>query len=117
VTEQLGQKLLEGPVSLAGSVDLITLETAFLEAVVFAEHKCHDNWRLLAQLGEILPDDEARQLIRGAVAIVEPQEDKRIRWATDTLITLAAQNAAHPIGSGATGMVERVAHAVKDVLS
>src|SRR4051812_13641759 len=72
MTEQLGQKLLEGPVSFAGSVDLLTLETAFLEAVVFAEHKCHDNWILMSQLGEILPDEGARQLVREAVAAVEP---------------------------------------------
>jgi hypothetical protein len=32
--EQQGAKLLEGPVSLAGSVGLVSLETAFLEAVV-----------------------------------------------------------------------------------
>jgi rubrerythrin len=116
MTEQLGQKLLEGPVSLAGSVDLLTLETAFLEAVVFAEHKCHDNWNLLAQLGEILPDERARQVVRDAVATVEPQEDQHVRWATDTFLQLAVQNAAHPAASGAMGMVERAAHKVKDAL-
>jgi hypothetical protein len=103
MTEQLGQKLLEGPVSLAGSVDLLTLETAFLEAVVFAEHKCHD--------------ERARQVVRDAVATVEPQEDQHVRWATDTFLQLAVQNAAHPAASGAMGMVERAAHKVKEALS
>ena len=117
MTEQLGQKLLEGPVSLAGSVDLLTLETAFLEAVVFAEHKCHDNWTLLGQLGEILPDERSRQVVRDAVTAVEPQEDEHIRWATDTYAQLATQNAAHPAASGATGLIERAAHKVKDALS
>jgi rubrerythrin len=117
MTEQLGAKLLEGPVLLAGSVDLVTLETAFLEAVVFAEHKCHDNWILLSQLGEILPDERARQLVRDAVATVEPQEDAHIRWATDTFLQLAVQHAAHPVASGAMGVVERAAHKIKDALS
>ena len=117
MTEQLGQKLLEAPVSLAGSVDLLSLETAFLEAVVFAEHKCHDNWILLSQLGELLPDERARQLVRDAVARVEPQEDEHIRWATDTFLQLASQNAAHPAASGAMGLIERTAHKVKDALS
>jgi hypothetical protein len=117
MTEQLGQKLLEGPVSLAGSVDLLTLETAFLEAVVFAEHKCHDNWQLLSQLGEILPDERARTLVREAVATVQPQEAEHIRWAADTFLLLATQNASHPVASGAMGMVERAARKVKDALS
>src|SRR4051794_37952243 len=52
MVEQQGAKLLEAPVLLAGSVDLLTLETSFLEAVAIAEHKCHDNWVLLARLGE-----------------------------------------------------------------
>jgi hypothetical protein len=117
MTEQLGQKLLEGLVSLAGSVDLLTLETAFLEAVVFAEHKCHDNWTLLGQLGAILPDERSRQIVRDAVAAVEPQEDEHIRWATDTRAQLTTQNAAHPAASGATGLIERAAHKVKDALS
>jgi len=117
MTEQLGQKLLECPVSLAGSVDLLTLETAFLEAVVFAEHKCHDNWTLLGQLGEILPDERSRQVVLDAVTAVEPQEDEHIRWATDTYAQLATQNASHPAASGATGLIERAAHKVKDALS
>ena len=117
MTEQLGQKLLEGPVSLAGSVDPLTLDTAFLEAVVFAEHKCHDNWILLSQLGEILPDEQARRLVREAVATVEPQEDEHIRWATDTHFELATHMATHPVAAGAMGVIERAAHKVKDALS
>ena len=117
MTEQLGAKLLEGPVSLAGSVDLVTLETAFLEAVVIAEHKCHDNWTLLAQLGEILPDETARRAVRDAVAAVEPQEDDHVRWATKTYVELALTNAQHPTASGMIGAVERAAHKVKDALS
>jgi hypothetical protein len=117
MTEQLGQKPLEGPVSLAGSVDLITLETAFLEAVVIAEHKCHDNWALLAQLGEALPDETARAAVRTAVAAVVPQEENHVRWATDTYAEMALVNAQHPAASGVMGAVERVAHKVKDAMT
>jgi rubrerythrin len=113
MTEQLGAKLVEGPVLLAGSVDLLTLETAFLEAVVIAEHKCHDNWVLLGQLAEILPDERSRQLVRDAVARVEAEEDEHIGWATDTFFSLAANNAKHPSATGAMGLLERAVHAVK----
>jgi hypothetical protein len=117
MTEQLGQKLLEGPVSLAGSVDLLTLETTFLEIVAVAEHKCHDNWQLLLQLGEILPDEGARRLVRDAVATSGPQEDEHIRWAVDTYVQLATKNAASPAASDAMGLIERAAHKVKHALS
>jgi len=92
MVEQQGAKLLEAPVLLAGSVDLLSLETAFLEAVVIAEHKCHDNWVLLAGLAGSLPDDAA-PIVRAAVSRVEPQEDEHIRWATDTWLQLATTNA------------------------
>jgi len=117
MVEQQGAKLLEAVVMLAGSVDLVTLETSFLEAVVVAEHKCHDNWALLAQLGETLPDPAARDTVRAAVAHVEPQEDEHIRWASDTWTQLATTNAVHPAASGAMGLLERAAHKVKDALT
>jgi hypothetical protein len=117
MTEQLGAKLLEGPVSLAGSVDVVTLETAFLEAVVIAEHKCHDNWTLLAQLGGSLPDESARRAVRDAVAAVEPQEDDHMRWAIETYVELALTNAQHPAASGMMSAVERAAHRLKDALT
>jgi rubrerythrin len=117
INEQVGAKLLEGPVLLAGSVDLLTLETTFLEAVAIAEHKCHDNWTLLAQLGENLPDPVARDLVRAAVAKVEPQEDEHLRWAKDTWFQLASTNAQHPAATGAMGVIERAAHKVKDALT
>jgi rubrerythrin len=117
MTEQLGAKLLEGPVSLAGSVDVLTLETAFLEAVVVAEHKCHDNWTLLAQLGESFTDETARRFVRDAVAAVEPQEVDHVQWATDTYVELTLTNAQHPVASGVIGAVERAAHKVKDALT
>jgi rubrerythrin len=117
MTEQLGAKLLEGPVSLAGSVDVLTLETAFLEAVVIAEHKCHDNWTLLGQLGESFTDETARRAVRDAVAQVEPQEDDHVRWASDTYVELTLTNNQHPAASGMMGAVERAAHKVKDALT
>jgi rubrerythrin len=117
ITEQLGAKLLEGPVLLAGSVDLLTLETTFLEAVAIAEHKCRDNWLLLSRLGESLPDGAARAAVRDAVARVQPQEDEHIRWATDTWFELATTNAAHPTASAGMGLIERAAHKVKDALT
>jgi hypothetical protein len=117
MTEQLGAKLLEGPVSLAGSVDALTLETAFLEAVVIAEHKCHDNWTLLGQLGEAFTDETARRAVRDAVAQVEPQEDDHVRWATDTYVELTLTNAQHPVASGVIEAVERAAHKVKVALT
>jgi len=117
ITEQLGAKLLEGPVLLAGSVDLVTLETTFLEAVVIAEHKCRDNWQLLTRLGQILPDQTARDTVAAAVARVQPEEDEHIQWATDTWFQLATTNATSPTTNAATGLLERTAHKIKDALS
>jgi hypothetical protein len=117
MAEQLGAKLLEGPVSLAGSVDVVTLESAFLEVVVVAEHKCHDNWMLLGELGATFPDETARGAVRNAIAKVEPQDDDHVRWATDTVTEMALVNAQQPDGSGVMGAVERAAHKVKDALS
>jgi hypothetical protein len=117
MTEQIGAKLLEAPVSLAGSVDPVTLESAFLETVVIAEHKCHDNWTLLGQLGGSLPDESARRAIRDAVAQVQPQEDDHVRWATETYVEMALVNAQHPAASGMMGAVGRAAHKVKDALT
>jgi len=116
MTEQMGNKLLEAPISLAGSVDLLTLETSLLEAVMIAEHKCHDNWKLLSKMGEELTEEPFTSQIRDAVATVEPQEDEHIRWASDTWFELAMTNAAHPAASGALGFLERAAHTVKEAL-
>jgi len=116
MTEQMGAKLLEAPVSLAGSVDLLTLESALLEVVVIAEHKCHDNWKLLARMGDELTDEPAKGLIRDAVAKVETQEDDHVRWATDTWFQIAMTNAEHPVASGLLGLVERAAHSVNEAL-
>jgi len=116
MTEQFGGKRLEAPVLIAGSVDLVTLESAFLEAVMLAEHRCHDNWQLLARMAESLPD-EPRRLVEAAVAKVEPQEDEHIRWAADTWMQLALTNAEHPVAAGAMGLVEQAAHKVKEALT
>jgi rubrerythrin len=116
MTEQMGAKLLEGVISLSGSVDLLTLETSLLEAVVIAEHKCHDNWKLLARMGDELTEEPGRSAIRDAVARVESQEDEHVQWATDTWFQMAMTNAEHPAATGILGMVERAAHTVKDAL-
>jgi len=117
ITEQLGAKLLEGPVLLAGSVDLVTLETTFLEAVLIAEHKCRDNWQLLAQLGGQLPEGAGRRAIEVAVEQVQRHEDEHVRWAHDTWFQLASTNATSPAVSGAMGLLERAANKVKEALN
>jgi len=116
MVEQMGAKLLEGPILLAGSVDLLSFETALLEAVVIAEHKCHDNWRLLARLAESLPK-ESSAIVSRAVAKVQTQEDEHVRWAADTWFELATTNAQHPVAEGLMGLVERAAAKVKDALT
>jgi hypothetical protein len=117
MTEQFGTKLLEAPVLLAGSVDAVSLETAFLEAVILAEHKCHDNWQLLAAMAGDLPDGPVKDSVLAAVAKVEPQEDEHIGWASTTWQELAITQAQHPVASKAVQAVEGVIHKVKDALS
>jgi hypothetical protein len=117
MTEQLGSKLLEGPVLLAGSVDEMTLDTAFLEAVVLAEFKCHANWQLLARMAEDMPAGEPRQAVLDAVGRVEPQEDEHLEWVTSTWQKLALTQAKHSLVSKAGQVVEGVVGKVKDALS
>jgi hypothetical protein len=117
MTEQFGTKLLEAPVMLAGSVDAVTLETNFLEAVIVAEHKCHDNWQLLAAMAGELPDGPMRRAMVDAVTLVEPQEDEHITWATTTWQQLAITQATHPAASKTVQAVEGIIAKVKDALS
>lgn len=117
MTEQFGSKLLEGPVLLAGSVDAVALETAFLEAVMLAEHKCHANWQLLSVMGNDLPAGAPKDAILQAVSKVEPQEDEHVEWASSTWQKLAMTQAKHPVAAKAVGAVEGVINKVKDALS
>ena len=117
MTEQFGTKLLEAPVTLAGSVDAVSLETAFLEAVIVAEHKCHDNWELLSAMAGELPDGPIKQAVVYAVARVEPQEHEHITWAATTWQQLAITQAKHATASKAVGAVEGIIDKVKDALS
>jgi hypothetical protein len=117
MTEQFGSKLLEAPMLLAGSVDAVSLETNFLEAVILAEHKCHDNWHLLSAFAGDLPEGAIRDAIIDAVARVEPQEDEHISWATNTWQQLAVTQAKQPAASKAMSSVEGVINKVKDALS
>jgi rubrerythrin len=117
MTEQLGSKLLEGPVLLAGSVDVVSFETALLEAVVIAEHKCRDNWQLLGRLAEVLPEGAARRAVVDAVATVRSQEDEHVAWASNMWFELALTNARHPVASKTMGAVEGVLSKVKEALT
>jgi rubrerythrin len=75
-------KLLESAL-ISGSVSQEELELADLESVLIAEMKCHDNWELLGDLAEWMPEGQVRDVIADAVDQVEDDEDKHLAWARD----------------------------------
>jgi len=112
VVEATDSKLLEASFMLAGGVDLMTAETAMLDAVFIAESVDHANWQMLAQLTTSLPDGEIRTAFQQAVDEVEAQEDEHLGWARDTksrIVQLQAQSSlATTIGLKAEEMLARV---------
>src|SRR4051794_10575942 len=83
-------KMIEATFSLAGSVDLMTAETAMLDAVLLAETMDQLNWRQLRDLCEQLPAGPIRDQMQSAVDEVGAQEDEHLAWATRTKQRLVA---------------------------
>jgi rubrerythrin len=100
MTEFTNTKMMEA-ILFAGSVDIMTVELAMLEAVFLAEQKCHANWELLKTLAKQMADSPERQAIEQAVAEVEDEEDEHVRWAQQSLKqTLLTQIAAGQAAGG-----------------
>ena len=112
VVEGTDSKLLEASFMLSGGVDLMTAETAMLDAVFIAESVDHANWQVLARLTPSFPDGDIRIAFQRAVDEVEAQEDEHLGWARDTksrIVQLQAQSSlATTLGLKAEEMMARV---------
>lgn len=111
-------KLLESTFLLSGTLDVMTLETAMLDAVIIAETVDHGHWETMSQLRDSLPDGALRDLFSTAVDEVEPQEDEHLEWAKSTkakLTMLQAQSStAAKAGMKAEEMVATVKNWLRD---
>ncbi len=88
-------KLVESTFLGSGSIDLMTAETAMLDAVFLAESTCHSNWKVLSKLCGSLSDGPVRDQFQRAVDEVEDQEDEHLEWAQSTrerMVTLQAES-------------------------
>jgi len=110
--EGMDSKMVESTYIGSGALDLMTAETAMLDAVFLAETMCHTNWQLLATLCEALPVGATRDAMRAAVDEVEDQEDEHLEWARNTkarLIQMQAQSSlATTVGMKAEEMVATI---------
>jgi rubrerythrin len=105
-------KLVESTFLLSGSLDVMTQETAMLDAVLIAETVDHGHWELMAKLRDELPDGELRTAFSAAVDEVRPDEEEHLEWVKSTKSKLtmlqAKSSAAATIGMKAEEMVATV---------
>ena len=110
--EAMDAKMLEATFLGTGALDVMTAETAMLDAVFLAETICHSNWRTLKSLAGQLPEGDFRDQCDNAIAEVEEQEDEHLEWAQTTkerLVTLQAKSAILAnVGEKAEELVARV---------
>lgn len=89
--------LAESTYKLTGSVDMMCVEMAMLDAVFLAESMDHANWSMLSHLTARMPEGEIRDRFARAVGTVEDQEDEHVGWARETkerLVVLQAESRA-----------------------
>ena len=77
-------KLLESTFLTSGGLDLMTQETAMLDAVIIAETVDHGHWELMEKMRDGLPEGELREAFSVAVDEVGPEEDEHLLWAKTT---------------------------------
>lgn len=90
-------KLLESTFLTSGGLDLMTQETAMLDAVILAETVDQGHWQLMEKLRDDLSEGELRDAFSVAVDEVGPQEDEHLLWATTTkerMVTMQAKSSA-----------------------
>jgi hypothetical protein len=82
--EATDSNILQSTFLMRGSIDPATAEMAMLDAVALAESMDHANWKLMARIGEQLPQGPMREQCEAVVAEVEPQEDEHLSWSLET---------------------------------
>lgn len=59
-----------------------------IENIVLGETKDHANWEMLGKIARQSDDDKLRDVLKPAVAEVEPQEDEHLSWAKEQMARL-----------------------------
>lgn len=105
-------KLLESTFLLSGGLDIMTQESAMLDAVIIAETVDHNHWELMEKLRDGLPEGELRDAFSAAVDEVVPDEDEHLMWAKTTkermTMLQAKSSAATSMGMKAEEMMATV---------
>ena len=105
-------KLLESTFLTSGGLDLMTQETAMLDAVLVAETIDHGHWELMEKLRDALPDGELRDAFSTAVDEVLADEDEHLLWAKGTkermVMLQATSSTAASMGMKAEEMVATI---------
>jgi rubrerythrin len=115
--EGTDSRLLESTYMLGGSLDVMTLEMAMLDAVLLAESADQANWATLARLADTLPDGDARNRLVEAVQQVAPEEDKHLDWARETKAKLVLLQADSRLLTQVGAKAEELVEAVRGWLS
>lgn len=80
-----------GPATGISSADA---EMNAIENIVLAETKDHADWELLGKIARQSNDDDIRDVLKPAVAEVEPEEDEHLNWTKAQLARLTFQSVA-----------------------
>lgn len=110
--EAMDAKLVESTYLGTGTIDVMTAESALLDAVFLAETICHSNWRTFKSLAGELPAGDFKVTCEEAIAEVEEQEDEHLEWAQKTkerIVSLQARSdLVANVGEKAEELVARV---------
>ena len=79
VVRHIGESLVQAmQIALAGGGEPEAAELVACECVVFAETKDHTNWELLSKYVQKAAQGKEQEVLAGAIAEVEDQEDEHI---------------------------------------
>jgi rubrerythrin len=65
------------------------VELNAMENIVIAETKDHADWQLLSHIARRSSDAQLRDILKGAVDEVEPEEDQHLNWTAEQMAKLS----------------------------
>jgi rubrerythrin len=115
--EAKDSRLVEAITMPIGTLDLMTLEMAMLDAVFIAESVDHANWQAMATIAAALPEGPIKESLTTAVTEVEAQEDDHLQWAASTRMRLMSLQLQSSLLQGAALKMEEMLATVRGWLS
>jgi rubrerythrin len=106
-------KTLEATFLLAGSADIMVLESTMLDAVFLAEAMCHANWQAVGALAARMDEGPVRDALMTAHGEVEAEEDHHLQWASDMRAKLVMLQADHSTAANMAQKAEEMVATIK----